>query len=80
MVRADYAFGDAGSAPEIEAGETLRFVVELVGLIPRGAHGLTTNAQGFVMQRTFPEREISVPEQEVETEEAEPVTESQEVE
>ena len=34
-VRSDYAFGEAGSAPEIQAGETLRFIVELVGLTPR---------------------------------------------
>ena len=28
-VRSDYAFGEAGSAPEIKSGETLRFIVEL---------------------------------------------------
>ena len=34
-VRSDYAFGEAGSAPEIQSGETLIFIVELVGLTPR---------------------------------------------
>lgn len=51
IVRSDYAFGDTGSAPEVEAGETLRFFIELVGLSPRKAKGLQGHDDGFVMQR-----------------------------
>ena len=54
-VRSDYAFGDTGSAPEIQGGETLRFVIELVGLTPRGGMTTTGLPEGFVMQRPFPQ-------------------------
>ena len=56
-VRSDYAFGEAGSAPEIQGGETLRFVIELVGLTPRGGMTTTKLPEGFVMQRSFPEED-----------------------
>ena len=61
-IRSDYAFGEAGSAPEIQAGETLRFIVELVGLTPRGGQSPAKLQDGFVMQRSFPEYTLPLPE------------------
>ena len=53
IVRSDYAFGEAGSAPEIGAGENLRFIIELVGMSPRKSKGIQSLPEGFVMQRPF---------------------------